>query len=136
IFGWIQRRNINQNSIFLRDYRLLVNRARSAGALAFAFDELEGLGFAEVDEVVGDGVAVGELGEVGDEALELIGGDGGPEGVAGAALADVEVEEAFEGGGGAASGDLAEQAAEVGAVGADAAADVDEVLRGGAAGEL
>src|SRR5205823_4001648 len=79
---------------------------------------------------------LGELAEIGDQRAQLVGGHASPERMAGRAFGDVEVEQALEGGGGAAGGDLADQAAEVGAVGADAAADVDQVLRRGAPGEL
>src|SRR5439155_771783 len=48
----------------------------SAGALAFAVDELERLGLAEVDEVVLDRIGVGQLAEVGDQAAQLLDRDG------------------------------------------------------------
>src|SRR5678816_2365559 len=65
--------------------------SKSAGALAFAVDELEGGGLAEVDEVVLGSVGVAELGQISDQRAQLLDRHAGPERMAGPALADVEI---------------------------------------------
>src|SRR3569623_226508 len=107
---------------------------RSRAALAFAGDDLERRLLAEIDEIrFGRRVELGEVREQRAQRVEL---GSCPERVRRAAVLHVVIDQALERGLDLARRDLRDEAAELGALGRDAAADVDEVLRRGPAGDL